>query len=323
LSKLLTVKINDLQKRSNVKIDVLCDYCCEEILTMTYDQYTQRTKEINKIACRNCYTQKVKEVCLLKYGVDSYAKTKECREKYTKTMLDRYGVKHNSQLPDYREKFHNTCIERYGESYGKQFIEKALETFANKTGYHYSTQSPEIQEKIKQSCLDRFGYEYSLQSPEIRKKIVQTLYAHSSQKVSKQQRHICELYRGILNFPVECYNAYIYLADDNLIIEYDGGGHMLNVITEKETMEEYTKKEIVRNAIIKEHGYKQIHIISSNDRLPSDDVLIQLLLIAKNYFNTTSHSWIKFDIDNSKMINAENKNIGGAYFDFGQLRKIK
>lgn len=286
LDKTFKVKVDDLQKGSNIKIDVLCDYCHKEILSMTYDQYIQRTKEVNKIACRKCYMQKVKEVSLLRYGVDSYTKTIECREKYMSTMLAKYGVKHNSQLPDYREKFHNTCVERYGENYRNQFTK-------------------------------------GLKSSEAREKRTKTLYANSSQMASKQQRYICELYRGVLNFPIKHYNIDVYLPNDNIVVEYDGGGHMLNVIMGQETIEEYNRKEIVRYNVIKKEGCKQIKIISKNDLLPSDDVLLQMLLTAKEYFNTTSHTWVSFDIDNSKMINIENKNIGGIFFDYGELHKIK
>lgn len=238
-------------------------------------------------------------------------------------MLTKYGVKHNSQLPDYREKYHNTCVERYGEFYGKQFIDKALKTFASKTGYNYSTQSSAVQFKIKQTCLNKFGYKYSLQSPEVREKISKTLYANTSQKASKQQRYINNLYQGILNFPIKHYNVDICLPNDSIVIEYDGGGHMLNVIAGRETIEEYNKKEIIRDKTIKSEGYKQIKIISNDDSLPCDNILFKMLSLAKEYFNTTSHSWIKFDIDNSIMINAENKDNNGIFFDYGELRKIK
>ena len=321
--KSIMVKVGDLPNGSHVKIDYLCDYCLKETMNMPYCIYIVRTKDVNKIACRNCYPQKVKEVSLLRFGVDSYTKTKEYRERYTNTMLSEYGIKHNSQLPSYKEKFHNTCVEKYGESYRQQFAKKAFETFYEKTGYDTPLQSPIVQEKIKQTCLNKFGYEYSLQSPEVREKITQTLYENSSQKASKQQRYINELYRGTLNYPIKHYNADIYLSKDNLIVEYDGGGHMLNVVTGRETMEEYAKKEIIRNSILKREGYKQMHIISLNDKLPSDDILLQMLSLARNYFNTTSHSWINFDIDNSKIINAENKDTNGVFFNYGELRKIK
>ena len=42
---------------------------------------------------------------------------------------------------------------------------------------------------------------------------------------------------------------------------------------------------------------------------------------AKQYFNTTNHTWVAYDIDTSLVRNAENKE--GVFFDFGELRKIK
>ena len=322
IGKSIIVNVDDLSKGSHVEINYLCDYCLKEIISMPYCNYINRIKETSKMACRNCCPQKAKEASLLRYGADSYTKTEEYRKRYTNTMLTKYGVEHNSQLPDYKEKFHNTCIERYGESYRQQFAEKASNTFYEKTGYNSPAQSPEIKEKTKQTCVEKYGYEYNLQIPEVREKITQTLYANSSQKTSKQQRYINSIYNGILNFPIKYYNVDIFLPDNNLIVEYDGGGHMLNVVAGRETIEEYTRKEIIRNKIIKSEGYKQMRIISLNDKLPSDLILLQMLLMAKEYFNTTSHTWINFDIDNSKMINAENKNSGGIYYDYGELHII-
>ena len=89
----------------------------------------------------------------------------------------------------------------------------------------------------------------------------------------------------------------------------------------KETQEEFNQKEIIRNNIIKRAGYKQITIISSKDFLPSDKILLKMLEQAKQYFNTTNHTWVVYDIDTSLVRNAENKE--GVFFDFGELRKIK
>lgn len=137
-----------------------------------------------------------------------------------------------------------------------------------------------------------------------------------------QQRYICDLYGGILNYPVSFYNVDIYLPENNLTIEYDGGFHLGNVITGRETMDEHNRKEIIRDKIIKREGYKQMRIISSNDILPSDTTLLQMLEQAKDYFSKyTNHSWIEYNIDFSTMRNAENKD--GVQYDFGELRKIK
>jgi hypothetical protein len=61
-------------------------------------------------------------------------------------------------------------------------------------------------------------------------------------------------------------------------------------------------------------------IISSKDKLPSDEILLQMLDKAVNYFNSTTHSWIEFDIDNFTYRNAQE---GTVSYDYGKLRKIK
>ena len=365
---IITVKIEDLSNGSNVKIQYLCDYCQKEIITVTYADFIRRTKEVNKLACRNCFTQKMGEVCFLRYGSSSYAKTGECQEKMKNTIKSRYGTMHYSQTKEYKEKWHNTCKERYGEDYRKQFANKAFETFREKTGYDYPSQSPEVREKMVQSCmnhygvnnpqlssevrerteqtnlerygyiapsqslkvkarvaktnLEKYGYETTLKLPEVREKTIQSFYQNSSQKASKQQRYINNLYQGILNFPVKYYNVDIFLSDSNLVVEYDGGGHSLNLVMGRETEEEYIHKEIVRYNVIKREDYKQMRIVSSKDLLPTDKILLQMLSEATQYFSIyPNHSWIEYDIDLSIIRNAENKN--GVPYDYGKLRKIK
>ena len=132
---------------------------------------------------------------------------------------------------------------------------------------------------------------------------------------------MCDLYSGILNYPISYYNADIYLSNDNFVIEYDGGGHDLNVRLGHLTQNEFNQKEIIRDNIIKRNGYKQMKIISSTDKLPSDDVLLKMLSDTRQYFiDYPNHSWIEFNVDNSTVRNAENKN--GISYEFGNLRRI-
>ena len=41
----ITVKVDDLTDGSNVKIQYLCDYCKEEVITIVYADLVRRTKE--------------------------------------------------------------------------------------------------------------------------------------------------------------------------------------------------------------------------------------------------------------------------------------
>lgn len=54
----LFVNVNDLPDNSNIKIEVLCDYCKENVVYVRYADYTRRIKETDKIACLNCYPKR-------------------------------------------------------------------------------------------------------------------------------------------------------------------------------------------------------------------------------------------------------------------------
>lgn len=340
----VVVKVEDLQSGSNVKIQYLCDYCKEEVITIAYADLIRRTKELNKMACKHCTSQKLQDIMQIRYGVDHYSKTQE-----------------------YKEKWHKTCLERYGDSYRKQFMNKAFETFYGKTGYSFPSQSPEVREKMSQSYIEHYGIEnydktmelrertrktnlerygyvapsqspevkektritnlqkygvpYTMQSQEVREKANKTLHKNGTQKTSKQQLYLHSLYGGEINYSISYYATDICFPEEKLVIEYDGGGHDLRVTLGRLTQEEFNQKEIIRSKTIKKQGYKQMRIISSKDLLPSDQTLLQMLFDAHNYFSIyPQHSWIEFNIDTSSIRSAEYKE--GIFFDYGELRKI-
>ena len=346
----ITVKVEDLQSGSNVKIQYLCDYCNKEIITITYADYTRRTKEISKMACRNCFVKKAEETVILRYGASSYAKTSEFKDLMEDMMMTKYGVRHYSQTQEYKEKWNNTCKKRYGDDYRKRFIDKAFETFYEKTGYEYPSQSPEVRdkmtksyidhynvdnpqlsfdvrEKTKKTCLERYGYDTPLKSEEVKEKIAKTSYRNGSVPTSRQQFYLFSLYKSAynfakLNYPISHFNADICFPEEKLDIELDCGGHNLSVKTGQLTQEQFNQKELIRDKVIKNKGYKIIRIKSKTSKLPCDQILLQMLSDAKQYFyNYPNHSWIEFNIDESIVRNAEFKN--GIFYNYGELRRIK
>jgi hypothetical protein len=84
------------------------------------------------------------------------------------------------------------------------------------------------------------------------------------------------------------------------------------------SQEEFDSKERRRKYFLKSKGWKDMRIISKKDNLPSDEVLVDMLEMSKDWFSK-NHSWIKFYIDENKI---ETSN-GLTYFDYGKLRKIK
>lgn len=197
------------------------------------------------------------------------------------------------------------------------------EGVGRKKGY---VRSEETKKKFIATMEERYGVKNPAQSKEFLEKAAKTYHKNSSKECSKQQFYIYSLYNidnsAKLNYPISYFNADICFTNEKLVCEYDGGGHLLSVITGKITKEEHFKKELVRYSIIKREGYKQMRIISTKDFLPSDQILLQMLSDTRNYFfEYQNHSWIEFNIDESIVRNAECKN--GTLYNYGELRTIK
>lgn len=278
----IIVKIEDLQNGSHSEVNVLCDYCKKNIITMKYKDYHKRKGVTNKHACVDC----------------AHLKT------YETNMLV-YNVKFPSQLDEVKKRTAATNIERYG-------------TIA-------PAQNRNILMKMKMSSLAHYGVENPMQCNEVRESLAKSLSANGTHKTSKQQIYLFNLYNvdgmAKMNYQVSYYVTDICFPEESLVIEYDGGGHRLREILGQLTKEEFDKKEIIRNSVLKNEGYKIIRVISNKDCLPQDDVLLKMLSDAKHYFQTTQHTWCSYDIDKSLLFNAENLN--GIPYDFGSLRTIK
>lgn len=343
----IEVKIEHLLKNSGAIIRVACDYCGEEIYNVKYSTYNRVVENTGSYVCENCAPLKRENTLLERYGVKNACYLEDIENKKKQTNLKKYGVEFAFQSEEVKEKIRNTNIKKYGTSnpaqneeiknkieitnlekygcknpMGSQIVqEKLKQTLLDKYGVENPMQNKLIREKAFNTCLEKYGVRNPSQSPQARQNISNTFYKNGTQAVSSQQSYLHELYGGELNYPVKYYNIDICLNDKKVAIEYDGGGHMLSVTTGKISLEEYNIKTLIRDKIIKQAGYKQIRIISSKDYLPSDEILLQMLDQAKEYFNTTNHTWIEYDIDTSTMRNAEHKD--GVYYEYGKLRKIK
>lgn len=342
----IDVKVSDLSKGSKVKVRAACDYCGVEVF-IPYRDYNKSFITNGKFSCYNCKGKKAKETNFIKYGTENVSQLEEVKEKKRQTMLNKYGVEHPLQSKEILEKLQKTNLEKYGckcsfqnenvrqvfknnmlQKYGvdhpwkvNEIKEKVNNAIFERYGVTNISYNKDIKKKKRQKSQDRYGVDYILQSSEVREQIAKTLYEYNSQKVSNQQYYLYNLYGGELNYPISRYCADICLLEDNIDIEYNGGGHSLSVIKGQLTQQEFDRKEMVRQIMVRNAGYKQIIITSSNDYLPSDDVLIRMLEEAKEYFNATVHTWVEYDIDKSIMRNAVNQD--GIYYDFGVLRKIK
>jgi len=338
------VKLEDLTKRSAKRIKIKCDYCLEDYET-TYLNYTQQKEKniIKKDACLKCRKHKLIESNQLKYGVNSTSQIPEVKKKQMETNLKKYGFTNAAKSEIIKEKMKKTSLERYG--YESPFSSPEVQEKINKTnqekyGVDYPFQSQEIMKKVKETNLKLYGYEnpiqneliksralmtnlkkYGVKNPfeleEFQIKAKNTIYNNDTGARSKQQIYISTLLKGILNYPVRYYLLDIAFPDENVFIEYNGGGHDLCVKLGTMTQEEYTQKEIVRNNILKREGWKNITIISRKDYLPNDKIIKKMLEDGKSIF-AQGRSWVVFDIDNNNYCYF---NFKEAY-DYGTLIKI-
>ncbi len=341
---IFVAKIEDLNETNNSKILYECDYC-HEIISTDYKNYIKSKNKsiIQKDCCKKCKPIKTKEQTMIKHGVESTNQLESTQIKKRQTNLIRYGHEHVSQVPEFQEKIKITSMKIYGverPSQSEIVKENTKKTFKEKYGVDNILSLKETKDKIKQTNLERYNTEFPMQNenvknktintnldrygvrstsqiPEVRIKQKKSLYKNNTARTSIQQIYLSNLYKGDLNYVIGMVNVDIFL-DNDIVVEYDGGGHNLNVKKGNITQQEFNNKERKREIFIRSKGYKIIRIISSKDKLPLDDTLLPMLEYAKDYLST-GRSWIYFDIDNHK-INTSQYVIN---INYGKLRKIK
>ena len=179
---------------------------------------------------------------------------------------------------------------------------KMMETSLEKYGNICSLRNPEVQAKSKATNMKNLGVQYPFQNPNILQKCRDSYIKNNNDTVmiSKQQKHLCDLYGGVLNYPISLYFADILL--DDIVIEYDGRGHDLAVRLNYISADEFNKKEYIREQEIIRQGYKIFRIISNNDKLLTDDLLLKIKDDMCDTLHTTSYNVATYNIDTQEMV---------------------
>lgn len=321
----ITVKVEDLPKNSHVKINVACD-CCGINKLVVYQSYNVGIEKYGNYVCKSC--ENIHQVITnqKKYKADNVFQTDEVKQKIKKKNIELYGVEHPMKVTEIKEQRIKKQIETNMEKYNVPFSLmnddiriKMKETSRLHYGTDYPMQSPVFIEKLKKDYLEKYGVDWHTKIPDEIKKRYETLFKNQSQKTSSQQLYIHHLLGGQLNYPFESFFIDIFYPETNIAVEVDFGGHNLPVKTGKLTQEEFNKREMIRERIIRSGGIKIIRLISPHDKLPSDEKLLEIYEFAKEYFNS-NHTWIYFYIEENKYRNAEHRDECGAFYDFGELR---
>jgi ribosomal protein L34E len=149
-------------------------------------------------------------------------------------------------------------------------------------------------------------------------KRMDTLYQNGTTRCSSQQSYVHSVLGGYLNYPVKTSSLDIAFLDEKIYLECDFSGHWMPITLGNMTKEKFDQRELRRWYALNNSNWREIRIISRHDLIPSDQKLLEILSYARTYLNQ-NHHYIKFDIDNSKIINSQ----GQFDYDFGELRKIK
>lgn len=305
----------------NLKYGVTSPFELSEVREKTKETFIEKYGVENPFELESVKEQ-IKQTNLEKYGVEFYTQTEEYKERVIRTNLERYGVDNPSKNEDVLKKIKDIHNERFGMYYSQtdEFKEKYKNTCMEKYGVENSFQSEEVKNKIVDFNMNAYGVSHPMKDKNIAKKRIKkgmkTKYRNGTAPSSRQQEYIGKLFNGEVNFPVD--NIWLDIKLNNTtFLEYDGSGHELRVSIGGMSQEKFDNEEMRRKYFLASKGWREIRIISKKDLLPSDIVIRHLVEYSMKYLDS-GHSWIKFDIDNNKIICSQYEKT----YDFGDLRKI-
>jgi len=270
--EILQINIKDLTIGSREIVDVLCDFCENEV-SITYREYLRNISLGGKYSCcKICGAKKAKETNLKKYGVEHPLQLEEFQKKQKETNLEKYGVEYLQQSKDIKLKSKKTLINKYD-------VEHISQTKIMKKKSSDWMKSDEFKEKSKKTLMKNYGVENPTQSIDINKKIKETLskYTYEDWKIISDKIKITKLIRyGNKNYNniEKIKENYNNLTDekklkiiDNIkntkLIRY-GNKNYNNIEKIKETLSKFTYEDwkIISNKIketnLKEYGVDNI-----------------------------------------------------------------
>ena len=312
---IIEVNVLDLPKGSSQMVKVICDVCGKEIETQ-YRFIVKNNKENKLIICgsNSCRNKKYEDTCTKKYGkgiinafqaeevkekivetnrknhgVDWYTQTEEHKDKSKKTWQLHYGVDNPAQAQEVKDAMKDTCRSRYGCDYAVQSdeVQNKIKSTNNKIyGGDSPFSSEEIRKKSQQTWKENYGEDIINpgQVEEIKNKILDSFQFNHTGPSSRAQRYINHILNGTLNKHICGSLADIYIEKENIIIEHDGSGHFLGDIINgnKTPTKESLLYEKEREDKIINNGYRMIRFIATKDRIPSDEVILNLIEGFKN-----------------------------------------
>ena len=292
---------------------------------------------------------KKKKTCQIHLGVDNPFESKEIQDKIKGTWQKNYGegIINPFQAESVRDKIKKTWQENYGEGIINPFQAESVREKSQQTLLkNYRTDNPfkskeiqdkikntwqknygenitnpmqveSIKDKIKTTCRERYGADNAMQNEEIKNKVLDSFQFNHTGPSSRAQRYINYILNGTLNKRICGSLADIYIEKENIIIEHDGSGHFLGDIINgnKTPTKESLSYEKEREDKIINNGYRMIRFIATKDRIPSDEVILNLI----EGFKNSDFKVIRINFEEGTIDRDYEER---WYCNFGELRKI-
>ena len=161
----LQINIKDLTKGSREIVDVLCDFCENEV-KITFKEYLRNISLGDKFSCsKMCGAKKAKETNMKKYGVDHPLQLDEFQKKQRETNLKKYGVEYLQQSENIQFKSKQTLIKKYG-------VKHISQTKERKEKSSKWMQSDDFKVKSKKKLSENYNVNNPSQSNIIRRKMI-------------------------------------------------------------------------------------------------------------------------------------------------------
>jgi len=219
---------------------LLCQ--CNKYLKWTDNQHYNNTCGDNI-----CITINRKKTLLLKYGEDSYAKTKE----FKNNMIEKYGYISAFEKKETHEKSKNTLLNKYGVDHNSKLEDVKISKIKNslsKWGTNTPSENLEIKEKIKHTNIIKYGGVSPMCNDTIKEKAKTTYLKNDIKNIIEKRENTC-------------LNKY-------------GVSHHMQVDYIFEKVNSYKRKDyIINNKIIKFQGYEDYAYFNLLNTYEESDII--------------------------------------------------
>lgn len=143
-----------------------------------YGSETYNNSDKNKQTCIERYgvdnvskssstKAKMKQTNLRKYGVENPFQAESVKAKIKQTTLNKYGVEYISQTKDHKKQVHDFW-KNISEDQLSEIRKKKAQTCIAKYGVSNVMHVPEFQDKLEQTCIEKYGVPTYLMTEEVR-----------------------------------------------------------------------------------------------------------------------------------------------------------